>query len=121
MGFATVEDIQGSIGLVIFPRTWAETHDLLVEDEVVLVRGKVDTEGMDAKVLVDEIRKLEIDPNAKENDVAAIHDPAAGEWEIHPQDIPGDGIDLGYDGFLDDTPPDILFHSSQSGNSQTMN
>lgn len=121
MGFATVEDIQGSIGLVIFPRTWAETHDLLVEDEVVLVRGKVDTEGMDAKVLVDEIRKLEIDPNAKENDVAAIHDPAAGEWEIYPQDIPGDGIDLGYDGFLDDTPPDILFHSSQSGNSQTMN
>jgi len=61
MGFANVEDVQGSISLVIFPRTWAKAEEILVEGEVVLVKGKVDLQGEEVKVLVAEMRKLEND------------------------------------------------------------
>ena len=56
MGFVTIEDIQGPIELVVFPRTWERTQSLCVEDKIVLVDGKLDTHGgSDPKVLVDAI------------------------------------------------------------------
>ena len=54
MAFATIEDIQGNIELVIFPRTWDKVQSLVQFDHIILVDGKVDNpEGTDAKVLVD--------------------------------------------------------------------
>ena len=55
MAFATLEDIQGTIDLVIFPRTWAKFGQLVEIDRVLLVDGKVDNEGAEPKVLVDAI------------------------------------------------------------------
>jgi len=56
MAFATIEDIQGNIELVIFPRTWERVQNLVQFDHIILVDGKVDNpEGTEAKVLVDTI------------------------------------------------------------------
>ena len=56
MGFVTLEDIQGNIELVLFPRTWERTKGILAEDQIIVVDGKVDTSGTPPKVLVDTIR-----------------------------------------------------------------
>lgn len=55
MGFATIEDIHGQVELVIFSRVWKRVTDWLHNDLVVLVKGRVDRERGDPKVLVDNI------------------------------------------------------------------
>jgi len=56
MGFVTLEDIQGNIELVLFPRTWAQTREQLTVGQIVIVEGKVDTNSSPPKILVDAIR-----------------------------------------------------------------
>lgn len=55
MGFVTLEDLQGTIELVVFSRTWKGVSEWLQPDMVVVVHGKIDRERGDPKVLVDEI------------------------------------------------------------------
>jgi DNA polymerase-3 subunit alpha len=55
MAFVTLEDLQGSIELVVFPRTWEKFIGLLTVDRIVLVDGKVDAQGGEPKVLVDSV------------------------------------------------------------------
>jgi DNA polymerase-3 subunit alpha len=55
MAFASIEDIQGQIDLVLFPNTWKEYAELIRFDEIIYVRGKADANGGDTKVLVDQI------------------------------------------------------------------
>ena len=55
MGFATLEDIQGEIELVLFPRVWAKYSKLIKEEAVLTVEGKVDAVGASPKLLVDKI------------------------------------------------------------------
>ena len=59
MGFATLEDIQGSVELVIFPRTWEKYNSLVQLDHVLSAAGRVDAENGDPKVLAD---KLTLEP-----------------------------------------------------------
>jgi len=56
MGFATLEDIQGVIELVIFPRTWAKFSQLLEVGKIYIVEGKVDAGNSHPKILVDNIQ-----------------------------------------------------------------
>jgi DNA polymerase-3 subunit alpha len=60
MGFVTLEDIQGSIELLLFPKTWEKYGSLVEPDRVLFAGGKVDTEGNDPKILVDELEVVEI-------------------------------------------------------------
>lgn len=55
MGFVAIEDLQGLIELVIFPRTWAQYQGLLEHEKLIVVEGKVDNQGSETKVLVDSI------------------------------------------------------------------
>ena len=55
MGFVTLEDLQGEIELVVFPRTWRKTSKMIVVDNIVLVEGRVDNSSVEPKVLVDRI------------------------------------------------------------------
>ena len=55
MAFVTLEDLQGTIELVVFPRTWDKFNQLLEVDRIVLVDGKVDSQSGDPKVLVDTV------------------------------------------------------------------
>jgi DNA polymerase III subunit alpha len=56
MGFVTLEDIQGNIDLVLFPRTWERTREMLTVGQIVIVEGKVDTGSTPPKILVDTVR-----------------------------------------------------------------
>lgn len=56
MGFVTMEDVQGNIELVLFPKTWQKTHELLKVGQIIIVEGKADTGSSPPKILVDEIR-----------------------------------------------------------------
>jgi len=56
MGFVTLEDIQGNIELVLFPRTWASYQPLLSVGTIVLVEGKVDQSNPPPKILVDAVK-----------------------------------------------------------------
>jgi DNA polymerase-3 subunit alpha len=55
MGFVTLEDLQGNIELVVFSRVWSKVTDWLHEDMIVIVKGKVDLERGEPKILVDHI------------------------------------------------------------------
>ncbi|MEK7324884.1 MAG: DNA polymerase III subunit alpha, partial [Chloroflexota bacterium] len=57
MAFATMEDLQGSVDLVIFPNTWKEAGGWLAVDQVVVLTGKVDAKGKDVKILVDSMSR----------------------------------------------------------------
>ena len=56
MGFVTLEDIQGNIDLVLFPRTWEKTREMLTVGQIVIVEGKADTGSTPPKILVDTVR-----------------------------------------------------------------
>jgi len=60
MAFAVLEDIQGTVELVIFPKAWQKSKELIRNNEVVLVRGKVDTDKDSPKVLVDSLELVQI-------------------------------------------------------------
>jgi len=55
MGFVTIEDVQGSVELVIFPKTWERVSEMVSYDKIVLVDGRLDAQGAEPKVLVDKI------------------------------------------------------------------
>jgi DNA polymerase-3 subunit alpha len=55
MAFVHIEDIQGGIEIVVFPRSYATYRDLLQEDKIIIVRGKVDAERGNPKILCDSI------------------------------------------------------------------
>ncbi len=56
MAFVGLEDLQGTIELVVFPRTYARFRDLLQEDNLLLVRGRVDASRREPKILCDEVQ-----------------------------------------------------------------
>ena len=53
MAFVQLEDLQGSIELVVFPRTYRTTKHLWTMDRILLVRGKVDFRDQQAKIICD--------------------------------------------------------------------
>jgi len=56
MAFVHIEDIQGGIELVLFPRTYATYRDLLQMDKIIIAAGKVDAERGNPKIICDSIR-----------------------------------------------------------------
>ena len=84
MGFVTLEDIQGNIELVLFPKTWQKTREQLNVGRIIIVEGKVDTGSTPPKILVDEI-KTEIkilEPLDASTSVSANHLPFSAEKPI---------------------------------------
>ncbi|MBL8077125.1 MAG: DNA polymerase III subunit alpha [Anaerolineales bacterium] len=73
MGFVTMEDIQGNIELVLFPKTWEKFREGLTVGQIIIVEGKVDQSNPPPKILVDVIRteiKMTLsadDPYAKQD------------------------------------------------------
>ena len=64
MYFFTLEDLQGSIEVVCFPRTVAEFGPLIREDAVLVVTGRVDHRGDDVKMIVQQVREPRLDAGA---------------------------------------------------------
>ena len=59
MGFATVEDLNGSVEVVVFPSVYAGCADLLTNDTAVLVQGTAQVEESGVKILADAIIPME--------------------------------------------------------------
>ena len=55
MAFVTLEDIQGSVDVVVFPKMWEQTRSLWQRDKIVLVRGKVDARGRKPSIICDSV------------------------------------------------------------------
>ena len=55
MAFGTLEDLDGKIDLVFFPRTWEAVRNDVKIDQVMLVMGKIQARGEDLSILVDNV------------------------------------------------------------------
>jgi DNA polymerase-3 subunit alpha len=55
MAVVTLEDLQGSVDVVVFPRTYAEVGPKLVDDSVLVFAGRVDHKGDETVVLCDAV------------------------------------------------------------------
>jgi DNA polymerase-3 subunit alpha len=53
MAFAQIEDLQGTIEVVIFPRTWEETRELWEPERILVVQGKVNLRGREPSIIVE--------------------------------------------------------------------
>ena len=67
MGIVTLEDIQGNVELVLFPRTWARFSKMLKMDQVVTVEGQADLGRGDPQVLVDNLMVESLDQMAPDD------------------------------------------------------
>lgn len=95
MAFATIEDIQGLIELVIFPKAWEKMGALVQMDSVILVEGKVDLDKADPKVLVDTIKPLR-ESEIKPSDVSDTNSGSAEPPFDPPDDeLRSDGMGSG--------------------------
>jgi DNA polymerase-3 subunit alpha len=55
MAFVTLEDLQVEIELVVFPRTWEQSNELIAIDRIIMAEGRIDAQASQAKVLVDSL------------------------------------------------------------------
>lgn len=61
MGFVSLEDLQGAIELVVFSRVWSQVAGWIAPGVIAKVKGKLDRERGDPKILVDEISPVILD------------------------------------------------------------
>ena len=58
MGFVSVDDLQGHLELVVFPRTWREVSPWLEVEQIVVIQGSVDAKGSgQPKILVNSLTR----------------------------------------------------------------
>lgn len=55
MAFVQLEDLHGTCEVVVFPRVFEGAKELLVQDKLILIKGKVDVRNGKASVVADEI------------------------------------------------------------------
>jgi DNA polymerase-3 subunit alpha len=68
MMFARLEDLAGSVEIVIVPAVYEREREILVKDRIVLISGRVDQKGEgETKVVAQSITPLEVDPEAEED------------------------------------------------------
>jgi len=61
MVFVTLEDLEGSVEVIVFPSTYQQYRELIAEDRAVLVKGRVDIKEDNIKVIAQEIKGLSAD------------------------------------------------------------
>lgn len=71
MAFVTVEDLYGTVEVVVFPRDYARFKHLIIKDNKVLIKGNASVTEDEAKLLISEIHtfeqiKSDVDAETKE-------------------------------------------------------
>ena len=74
MGFVTIEDLQGSLDLVLFPKVWEQYGSQVAVDQVISAEGRVDKENGDPKVLVDKLSVVVLDDLALDSGEEGLMD-----------------------------------------------
>jgi DNA polymerase-3 subunit alpha len=84
MAFVELEDLSGSMDVVVFPRTFSKSKELLVEDQLLAIGGRVDVRGGKVQVIADSVQDyvlvdigLDIS-NDSSPTAGADHSPVAG-------------------------------------------
>ena len=93
MGFVTLEDMYGKIGLVIFPQVWEKVYHLIEMDKVLLAEGRVDAAQGEPKILVNKLTPV------------VLKDLPISESSAEPDRMTGENIQE--EDFLDDFLPDL--------------
>ncbi len=70
MAFLQIEDFEGSIELIVFPKIWEEKSIYLTVDSIMGFSGKIDVSRGDPKLLVDEVLRPE---EMKESGSSEVH------------------------------------------------
>ena len=83
MAFVTLEDLTGSIEVLVFPRAYEQYGLSLKRDAVVLLRGKLDVDEQSVKLLCDEV--IALPPTPEE---AGAGDPGAAPGELVSAGVP---------------------------------
>ena len=73
MAVFTLEDLQGSIEVMVFPRTMAEIGHLLVDDSVIILGARVDKRDETPKLIATDIELFE--PMAEGEPPLRLHIP----------------------------------------------
>ena len=60
MAFVKVEDVYGQIETIVFPKVFEKARDLLKEEEVVKISGKLQVKDGTPQIIAESIEKLEI-------------------------------------------------------------
>ncbi|MDI6821622.1 MAG: DNA polymerase III subunit alpha [Actinomycetota bacterium] len=63
MAFLTLEDLEGSVEVVLFPTVYQKHRELLKEDRIIEVKGRVDVKEEDIKVIGQEVEMLNNNSN----------------------------------------------------------
>ncbi|RJQ46423.1 MAG: DNA polymerase III subunit alpha [Gaiellales bacterium] len=92
MAFVTMEDLEGSLEVVVFSELYGRASHLLVEESVVVVTGKVDHKGEgEVKIIASDIRQLDDGSSGGQRRVDGEDGPDAvelhldaGEIEVNP-------------------------------------
>ncbi len=53
MAFAQIEDLQGTLEVVIFPRVWEQSRELWTPERVLVIRGKISLRGREPSLIVE--------------------------------------------------------------------
>lgn len=59
MGYVTIEDYDGEVETIVFPSVWETVRPILAEDAAVAIRGRVQANERDVRVLAEEIIPLD--------------------------------------------------------------
>lgn len=69
MEFVKFEDLYGTMELIVFPQKYEQYSDILNEDEILIVTGRLNIiEGEDPKILVDNIESIKSISNVEKQD-----------------------------------------------------
>lgn len=86
MGFVTLDDLFGSMDIVVFPSVWKANRDLIETDRILVIDGKVDNANGDPKILADAIRSVSND------ELSSVLDQGQNNEIIEEMEI----VDLSY-------------------------
>jgi DNA polymerase-3 subunit alpha len=67
MAFATIEDLEGSMEVVIFPSLLEKKREAIKEDKVVIFQGRIDVKEDGTKLIAKDVRLLGEKPVSKKN------------------------------------------------------
>ena len=66
MLFLNLEDLDGSVEVIVFPATYEKYKELIAEDNIVLVKGRLDVKEDELKVISQEIQEFNAKADGKE-------------------------------------------------------
>ena len=73
MAFGSLEDLEGKVDLLFFPKTWQAVRGRVKVDQIVIVRGKVQAENDSLTVIVDEVRDKFESVKAADDQIGRAH------------------------------------------------